>query len=151
MRTIFFDMDGTIADLYGVENWLESLINSDTHPYAVARPLVNLNSLARRLNSLARQGYGVAIVSWTSKHGTIEYNEEIAAVKKKWLAIHLKSVKWTEINIVPYGTNKSAFLKNEHDILFDDEARNREEWTENGGIAFDEKSILEILKKMGNE
>ena len=26
-RTIFFDMDGTIADLYGVSNWLEYLIN----------------------------------------------------------------------------------------------------------------------------
>ena len=27
-RTIFFDMDGTIADLYGVENWLDFLIAS---------------------------------------------------------------------------------------------------------------------------
>ena len=23
MKAIYFDMDGTIADLYGVENWLE--------------------------------------------------------------------------------------------------------------------------------
>ena len=27
-KTINFDMDGTIADLYGVDNWLNDLINS---------------------------------------------------------------------------------------------------------------------------
>lgn len=30
--TINFDMDGTIADLYGVDNWLEMLIAEDTTP-----------------------------------------------------------------------------------------------------------------------
>jgi hypothetical protein len=28
--TINFDMDGTIADLYGTENWLAKLIAEDT-------------------------------------------------------------------------------------------------------------------------
>ena len=50
--TINFDMDGTIADLYGVENWLEMLIAEDTTPYAVATPLLRLSALARRLNAL---------------------------------------------------------------------------------------------------
>ena len=36
-RKIYFDMDGTIADLYGVDNWLEMLINEDATPYRVAR------------------------------------------------------------------------------------------------------------------
>ena len=40
--TINFDMDGTIADLYGVENWLEYLIAENTFPYANARPLLHL-------------------------------------------------------------------------------------------------------------
>lgn len=34
---ICFDMDGTIADLYGVENWLDYLIAEDVKPYAEAR------------------------------------------------------------------------------------------------------------------
>ena len=29
--TINFDMDGTIADFYGVENWLDYLMEEDTH------------------------------------------------------------------------------------------------------------------------
>ena len=39
-KEIWFDMDGTIADLYGVENWLEMLIAEDPTPYAVAKPLL---------------------------------------------------------------------------------------------------------------
>ena len=55
-RKIYFDMDGTIADLYGVENWLEMLINEDVTPYRVARPLIRMQSLARVLNRLQREG-----------------------------------------------------------------------------------------------
>ena len=36
--TINFDMDGTIADLYGVKNWLSYLEAEDTTPYAIANP-----------------------------------------------------------------------------------------------------------------
>lgn len=52
--TIFFDMDGTIADLYSVENWLEYLINADALPYEIAKPLLRLSTLARLLNQLQK-------------------------------------------------------------------------------------------------
>ena len=54
--TINFDMDGTIADLYGVENWLEYLIAENNFPYANAKPLLHLSTLARKLNTLQRNG-----------------------------------------------------------------------------------------------
>ena len=44
-KRIVFDMDGTIANFYGVENWLECLKNSDTTPYEKAEPLYNTNEL----------------------------------------------------------------------------------------------------------
>ena len=53
--TINFDMDGTIADLYGVPNWLEMLINHNETPYAIAEPLVRVNILARMLNRLQKE------------------------------------------------------------------------------------------------
>ena len=56
---ICFDMDGTIADLYGVDGWLDKLIASDSSPYTMAKPLVNLNSLARLLNRLQKKGYEI--------------------------------------------------------------------------------------------
>ena len=143
--TINFDMDGTIADLYGVDNWLEMLIAEDAFPYETAEPLLRLSALARRLNSLQKNGYNLAIISWLSKSGTDEYNAEVEAVKRKWLAKHLPSVKWDAIHIVPYGTPKQNFCGNPLDILFDDEARNRDNWT---GIAYDVENIMEVLKNL---
>lgn len=143
--TIFFDMDGTIADLYGVENWLDYLIASDTLPYAIAKPLLKLNSLARVLNRLQREGYRIGIISWLSKSGTEEYNNAVTETKKNWLKKHLASVHFDEINIVKYGTPKQVFARTENDILFDDEEKNRNNWT---GKAFDVNAILEILKGM---
>lgn len=143
--TINFDMDGTIADLYGVENWLEYLINEDTLPYEAAKPLLHLASLARKLNNLQRSGYNIAVISWLSKSGTEEYNEAVTAVKLNWLAQHLPSVQWNEVHIVPYGTPKQNFCNNPLDILFDDEERNRNNWT---GRAYDVQNIMEILKEI---
>lgn len=141
--TIFFDMDGTIADLYGVNNWLDYLLASDTLPYEIAKPLVKLNSFARILNRLQRNGYKIGIISWLSKSGSDEYNNAVAEVKKNWLRKHLASVKFDEIHIVNYGTPKQVFAKTANDILFDDEKPNRDNWT---GKAFDVDEIIEILK-----
>lgn len=143
--TINFDMDGTIADLYGVENWLDHLINENTYPYANARPLVRLNQLARRLNTLQRNGYQIAVISWLSKSGSEEYNRAVTEVKIEWLKKHLPSVVWDRITIVPYGTPKQNFCENPLDILFDDEEHNRTTWT---GRAFDVNNILEILREI---
>lgn len=143
--TINFDMDGTIADLYGVENWLPMLIAEDTTPYAVATPLLRLSALARRLNTLQRNGYNLAVISWLSKSGSPEYNERVTAVKMAWLAKHLPSVHWDRITIVPYGTPKENFCFSPADILFDDEERNRNNWT---GRAYDVQNILEILREI---
>ena len=142
-RTIFFDMDGTIADLYGVENWLDFLIASDSLPYEIAKPLIKLSALARILHRLQDEGYRVGIISWLSKNSTPEYDAKVTEAKKNWLKTHLPSVKFDEINIVPYGTAKEKFAKTEKDILFDDEEKNRQNWT---GEAFGVENILEILR-----
>ena len=143
MRTIFFDMDGTIADLYGVTNWLDYLMEENTLPYEVAKPLLRLNALAKILNRLQREGFRIGIISWLSKKGTDEYNTAVTAAKEKWLKTHLKSVKFDEINIVKYGTNKDNFRHTDKDLIFDDEEKNRKSW---GGQAYDVHNILEILK-----
>ena len=143
--TIFFDMDGTIADLYGVENWLDYLIAADALPYEIAKPLIRLNALARILNKLQKQGYKVGVISWLAKNSNTTYDEEVTKAKKEWLKRHLASVKFDEIHIVKYGTPKQTFAKTENDILFDDEEKNRNDWT---GKAFDVNEIIEILKGM---
>jgi len=139
---IYFDMDGTIADLYSVPNWLEDLLHEDVRPYAEARPLVNLSKLARLLNRLIAQGHTVNIISWTSRGGSDEYNERVKKAKLAWLGVHLKSVKFESIEIIPYGTPKELYGSG---ILFDDEENNRKSW---GKGAYDETEIFTILKQM---
>lgn len=143
--TINFDMDGTIADLYGVENWLSYLLTENTFPYANAKPLLRLNALARKLNLLQNQGYKIAIISWLSKNGSESYNMAVTQTKIEWLAKHMPSVKWNEIIIVPYGTSKNTFCNSPFDVLFDDEEQNRKSWT---GRAYDVHNILEILREI---
>ena len=142
-KWIWFDCDGTIADLYGVENWLPMLIASDPAPYKLAAPLVNMNTLARKLNQLQRAGYKIGIISWLSKSSTPEYDEAVTAAKLWWLRKHLNSVKWDAINIVSYGLNKWDVCG--EGILFDDEAPNRESW---GGEAYHPDMIMEILSSL---
>ena len=113
--------------------------------FAEAIPLLHLSSLARKLNALQRNGYDLAIISWLSKSGSDAYNEAVTAVKMAWLKKHLPSVAWDRITIVPYGTPKQNFCETPFDILFDDEARNRDNWT---GIAYDVQNIMEILKNL---
>lgn len=143
--TIFFDMDGTIADLYGVENWLDYLIASDALPYEIAKPLIRLNVLARVLNRLQKEGYKIGVISWLAKNSDTDYDGKVTKAKEEWLKKHLASVNFDEIHIVKYGTPKQTFAKTENDILFDDEEKNRNDWT---GKAFDVNKIIEILKGM---
>ena len=141
--TIYFDMDGTIANLYGVENWLPKLQNEDASPYTDAEPLVRLATLARLLNKLQRNGHKIGIVSWLAKNSTNEYDIKVTNAKIKWLNTHLKSVQFDEIKIGKYGTPKSTMVDDKNGILFDDEEPNRIEWK---GTSHNVDNIIEILK-----
>ena len=131
MRKIYLDMDGTIADLYGVENWLEDLIAGNERPYREAERLVEEEELAE----LVADGYELAIVSWLAKNSNKEYDRKVRTAKREWLKENYPNIKFTEIHIVKYGTPKSRVV-NEKGLLIDDEIPNRREWK---GIAIDPK------------
>lgn len=141
--TIYFDMDGTIADLYNVTDWLDKLLAHDPSPYALAAPLIRLCTLARVLNNLKLHGFQVGIVSWLSKDNDPVYNQQVTETKIAWINKHLPSVEFDEIKIVPYGTPKSTVVDDPSGILFDDEENNRKEWS---GTAFDTHDIINTLK-----
>ena len=142
---ICFDMDGTIANFYGVNGWLEYLQNFDDTPYRQAEPLLRMSSFARVLNRLQRQGYEICIISWLSKCSCDEFDARVTQTKIEWLHKHLPSVQWDEITIVPYGTPKEQFCYSLDDILFDDELKNRQNWI---GQAFNVDYIMDILKEL---
>ena len=126
MKGIWFDMDGTIADLYGVADWLTAIRNGETRPYEIAKGIGNLANIARLLNKVQKKGYTIGIISWTAKNGTPAYNKAVETAKRAWLAKHLPSVKWNEIKVVAYGTDKKTATGG--GVLFDDEMPNRKAW-----------------------
>lgn len=142
-KWIWFDMDGTIADLYGVDNWLEMLMAKDATPYEIAKPLLNMSAFARQLNKLQKKGYEIGIISWLAKTSTSEYDNAVTIAKIKWLHKHLASVHFDEIKIVSYGVNKWEACG--AGILFDDEERNRNDWK---GEAFHPDMMMNVLSSL---
>lgn len=144
-RTIWFDMDGTIADLYNVDNWLPKLRSYDPSPYAEAKVMWNMSLLARYLNKLQKLGYWIGIISWASKDSTTEYDRAVANAKHEWLKIHLSSVTFNEILITPYGVPKELWMNTTDDILFDDNEEIRNEWD---GEAYEPTEIFSVLSSL---
>lgn len=144
--TINFDMDGTIADLYSVENWLPMLRAYDPTPYASAKPLLPMTLLLALLLKVKEKGYEVNILSWSSKESNAAYDREVETAKRKWLADNLPQFPFDNIKVVPYGTPKSSLASG---ILFDDEEKNRTEWEAvAGNRAYEPSDIFKILEKI---
>ena len=141
-KKICFDMDGTIANLYAVDNWLNMLRAYDPTPYAQAEPMLNMSAFARLLHKAQKLGYEICIISWLSKTSTADYDMAVTQAKIEWLQNHLPSVDWNEIHIVAYGTPKHELASG---VLFDDEEHNRKEWGIGG---LEPSEIMNFLRNL---
>lgn len=150
-KELIFDMDGTIADLYHVEGWLEKLRAEDVSPYREAKPMYDMDTLSIILNIFQDMGYCIKIVSWGSKGATRTYNQAIKRAKLDWLNGY--GFPYDEVHVVKYGMPKQNFIKGELSILIDDNDKVRTNFLKStrGGekIAIDAKqNIVEQLVNM---
>lgn len=145
MATIYFDMDGTIADFYSVPHWLDHLDRMETTPYELAKPMLNFSAFARLLHAVQAKGIRIGIISALSRTGDADFHARIKEAKSKWLAQHLPSVDWDEIHYVPYGSNKIEYATDGLAMLFDDEFGNRANWV---GVSHTPDEILEVLRNL---
>ena len=116
---IYFDMDGTIANLYEYKDWLKHLRSESVAPYEFCQPMVDMKQLKELLQNPIINS--VNIISWTSKHGTTEYNRKTRYAKIRWLAKNgLDYHLIDKYIIIPYGTDKADAIGKltENDILF---------------------------------
>lgn len=132
VRAIYLDMDGTIADLFGVPNWLHYLRElEDTYPYEVAEPMHDMMLLDDMLRLLEDCGVTVGVVSWGSKDCSPAYLKAVRQAKREWLHRHLPSVR--EAHVVPYGEPKQHSARVKRDaVLVDDNASVRAKWDDEG-------------------
>ena len=146
-KTLVFDMDGTIANLYGVENWLEMLRAEDPTPYIIAEPMYNVNILNFILNQLKADGWKIVVTTWLAKGSTKYYDTLVREAKLAWLEEH--NFPFDEVHMVKYGTTKANCTRKlgGFQILVDDNATVRKGWTLGATIDANE-NILEILEKL---
>ncbi len=147
MYTIYFDMDGTIADLYNVENWLPKLRAENPAPYAEAEAMVDTGELQLYLSILQNRGYKLGVISWLSKGSSKSYDKIVREAKKNWLRENLPEITFDETHFVKYGTRKDYIAKDKDGILFDDSEEVRKNWR---GVAVNPNTedIIEFLKKV---
>jgi hypothetical protein len=148
-RTIVFDMDGTIADFYGVDGWLDYLRAENTTPYEVAKPLYKMDYLNALLVLLKTQGWKIVVTTWLAKGGTKEYNDRTRKAKLEWLAKH--NFPYDEIHLVKYGTTKANCTRKigGYQVLVDDNENVRKGWTLGHTINAN-NDITKELKKLVN-
>ena len=144
-KILVFDMDGTIADFYGVANWLEYLKESNPTPYIVAKPMYDMEVLASILGILRWKGYKVIITSWLSKDSTKEFDNEVRQAKKDWL--HEYNFPYDEIHLVKYGTTKANCTRKlgGYQILVDDNETVRKGWSLGDTINAKENIVEKLI------
>ena len=150
MKAIYFDMDGTIADLYGYNNWLEMLRAEDTTPYEECGVLVNIEELRKVLDDFIATGVTIGVISWSAMGGSKEYNRRTRKAKIEWCEKYFPNV-FTEYHVVKYGTPKHHVRKIKDSILVDDNADVRQTWKGDTidatkDVVFALKEILESLE-----
>ena len=128
-KVLVFDMDGTIADFYGVEGWLEYLNKEDVTPYVKAKPLYDMDMLNVILNELKNQGWKIVVTTWLAKDSNKDYDDLVRICKTDWLNRY--EFPYDEIHMVKYGTTKANCTRKlgGYQILFDDNEKIRNGWT----------------------
>ena len=151
VKMICFDMDGTVADLYGVNGWLEMLREENPKPYELAKPMWNMDELAKVLGELQKQGIEIRIITWLSMNSSEEYKEKTRQAKIEWL--EKQGFPYNNFHGVAYGTTKANAIRKylelgEQAILIDDNAKVREGWNMGATIDPTTQNIIEMLKAL---
>lgn len=137
-RTIWFDMDGTLYDLYKIPDWLTRLEN---HHWAVFNfpgfERSNICRIRAAIQALKKAGWTVGIITWAPK-GIQWWDEmlaEVECIKGEWVDKNIPELADddTTFACIPYGESKAQFLLDAEaagdiNYLVDDNKEVRRDW-----------------------
>ena len=150
MKKIYFDMDGTVADLYGEKNWLDNLRNEREGSFINLRPLVDMNELAMVCHQLMNLGYTFGVITWLPMGASYEFERVCEEEKRAWVEEFMPWV--SEFYAQSYGVPKqyAPSKRAAEMILVDDNAEIRAMWnTEVQRSSIDAtQDIIKELKKL---
>ena len=148
VKMIVFDMDGTIANLYGVDHWLDDLRAENPRPYYEAKPMWDMEALTKVLIALNIE---IRVVTWLSKDSSEAYKEEVRKAKLEWLKE--QGFPFDKFHGVRYGATKADSVRkylaeDETAILIDDNAKIRNGWTLGETVDPRKIDLIEYFKRM---
>lgn len=145
-KTIYFDLDGTIFDLYNEEDWLNKLLTETKGLFQNLKTMFPKNEIHKVFNLLKENGYNLEVITWTPKNVSQEYIKIVEKEKE----ISLKEFhQISKIHCLAYGTpkQKAPIKKSKEMILVDDNLEVAEMWA----TPKQRKSIIadkDLLKKL---
>ena len=144
-KILVIDMDGTIADFYGVNGWLEYLNESNPTPYIIAEPLYDMVVLTSVLNILKTKGWKIVVTSWLAKDSTKDFDKEVRQAKREWLEEY--NFPFDEIHLVKYGTTQANCTRKlgGYQILVDDNEQVRKGWNLGATINANENILDKLI------
>lgn len=148
VRMIVWDMDGTMADLYGVDGWLEMLENENPLPYEIAKPMWDMERLVNVIRGLQAIGVEQRVVTWLSMDSSEEYKTETRRAKREWLEQF--DFPFDHFHGVQFGATKADSVRkfladDETAILIDDSAKVRKGWHLGETVDPTEVDIIDFL------
>lgn len=146
VKVLVFDMDGTLVDLYGVENWLADLRSFNPRPYQLAKPMYDVELLNAILLGLKACGWRIAVTSWLSKESNAEYDSLVRVAKMD--SLNRMKFPFDEVHLVKYGTTKANCTRKlgGYQVLVDDNEQVRNGWHLGSTINANENIIPMLLE-----
>ena len=115
-KKIFFDLDGTLYDLYNIENWLELLQNEDATVFERGNFIGDYDEFIAYVKELMFKGYTFGVISWLPMYATPEFENECAKVKETWVKKYLPFVD--EMTFQRYGTPKQNAIQRKAKTMY---------------------------------
>lgn len=134
IKAIYFDMDGTFVNLYGVADWQHKITHGDVSPYLDAAPLVSIEKLSRLLKMLRNKQIHTGVLSWGAKGSSVDFLKRTRRAKIAW--INAYGLDFDSIKVMPYGRKKHAYAMS-NSLIVDDSPIIRAQWHEQGMCTFD--------------
>lgn len=141
-KTVWFDMDGTLYDLYNIPGWLELLQMEEPGIFRHGQPMYNPFFIRQAILALIAHGWQVGVITWAPK-GVAEEEPffiETKRAKQEWLRRHYPELL-ENFYCLPYGESKSVCACDHWkersldpdmgvQILVDDNMLVRDEWVD---------------------
>lgn len=135
---VYFDMDGTLADLYGVRDVFKRLDTLDASVYAEASPLHKYISYLKEFKEM---GYKVVILSCLGMISSPTFDKDTIQYKNEWLDKYIGKEYIDDRIYIEYTKHKENYVT-EGGLLVDDDATVLRNWKWDRIHAINENKII---------